>query len=235
MILLEMINKPRDDYQWVYIYKKYAQIWNVPQKAVLVVSGASIVTNTMESADLEHLVRIRAQYDVEPIATSIDELLHWDVEFTKLVVLNRGEHYIPMGKKEGEEVIPRVIHQVWLGGEMSLPQRYFHQKAARMYPGYVMKLWKEEDITKETFPLTYDLVINLLDFHKHRGSGFSKLATVTDIMRHEILYHEGGFWRDAGMNLFRPVFDQFLRYKLVIGSEKTFRSRWNQGMCFFGN
>lgn len=37
------------------------------------------------------------------------------------------------------------------------------------------------------------------------------------------------------MNLFRPVFDQFLRYKLVIGGEVTIGFRWNQGMCFFGN
>lgn len=79
------------------------------------------------------------------------------------------------------------------------------------------------------------MIVNLIDFHKNRNSPFSKLATVTDIMRHEILYHQGGFWRDAGMNLFKPVFNQFLKYKLVIGAERSLRHRWNQGMCFFGN
>ena len=36
-------------------------------------------------------------------------------------------------------------------------------------------------------------------------------------MRHELMYQHGGFWRDAGLNLFKPVFDHFTRYKLVIG------------------
>lgn len=60
--------------------------------------------------------------------------------------------------------------------------------------------------------------MNLLDFHKNRHSSYSKLATVTDIMRHEILYNEGGFWRDSGMNILKPVFDKFLKYRLVVGA-----------------
>lgn len=37
------------------------------------------------------------------------------------------------------------------------------------------------------------------------------------------------------MNIFKPVFDLFLKYNLVIGAERTGRYRWNQGMCFFAN
>lgn len=37
------------------------------------------------------------------------------------------------------------------------------------------------------------------------------------------------------MNLLRPIFDKFLKYKLVIPVDKTVRYRWLQGMCFFGN
>ena len=77
--------------------------------------------------------------------------------------------------------------------------------------------------------------MNLLDFQKNRHAGLNKLATITDIMRHEILYHEGGFWRDAGMNVLKPVFDLFLKYRLAVGAERTGRHRWNQGMCFFSN
>lgn len=54
-------------------------------------------------------------------------------------------------------------------------------------------------------------------------------------MRHEILYHQGGFWRDSGLNVFKPIFSKFLKYTLVIGAERSLRHRWNQGMCFFGN
>lgn len=54
-------------------------------------------------------------------------------------------------------------------------------------------------------------------------------------MRHELLYREGGFWKDAGMNLLRPIFDKFRKYKLFLPVDKTFRYRWLQGMCVFGN
>lgn len=54
-------------------------------------------------------------------------------------------------------------------------------------------------------------------------------------MRHEILYHQGGFWKDAGMNLLKPIFDKFVKYELVIGAERSLRHRWNQGMCFYAN
>ena len=37
------------------------------------------------------------------------------------------------------------------------------------------------------------------------------------------------------MNLLKPVFDYFVKYKLVIGAERSIRHRWNQGMCFFAN
>lgn len=75
----------------------------------------------------------------------------------------------------------------------------------------------------------------LLAYERSGKSVFKKYATVTDLLRHELMYQHGGFWRDAGMNLFKPVFDHFTRYKLVIGGEVTIGYRWNQGMCFFAN
>ena len=77
------------------------------------------------------------------------------------------------------------------------------------------------------------MIQTLIKFNKR--SPYNKLASVTDILRHEVLYHEGGFWKDAGMNLLRPIFGKFLKYKLALGVDKTFRYRWEQGMCFFAN
>lgn len=81
--------------------------------------------------------------------------------------------------------------------------------------------------------MTYDVIMTIINFNKK--SPYNKLASVTDIMRHEILYREGGFWRDAGMNLLRPIFDKFLTYKLVLPVDVIFKYRYLQGMCFFGN
>lgn len=54
-------------------------------------------------------------------------------------------------------------------------------------------------------------------------------------MRHEILYNEGGFWKDAGMDLLRPIFDKFLKYKLVIHLDIVGAFRIRQGMCLYGH
>ena len=106
-----------------------------------------------------------------------------------MLVFNPGDEFLPVDKKEGPNLIPKVIHQIWLGGKMPISKQYFFDKAKKVYPDYEMKLWGEVNITKENFPMTYDLIKNLIDFNNNRKSGLSKLATVTDIMRHEILYH----------------------------------------------
>lgn len=102
-----------------------------------------------------------------------------------------------------------------------------------MYSNYEVKLWKEENITRQNFPNTYDLIQTFLKFNKH--SPYGKLASVTDFMRHQILYYEGGIWKDAAMNFLRPIFDKFLKYKLVLPVDRVGRYRYLQGMCFFGN
>lgn len=73
----------------------------------------------------------------------------------------------------------------------------------------------------------------MLDLHKNRHTRYSKLASVTDLMRHEILFNHGGIWKDAGMNFFRPIFDSLLKYRFVVGSDMTIRHRWTQSMCFY--
>lgn len=54
-----------------------------------------------------------------------------------------------------------------------------------VYPNYAVKLWREENLTRENFPLTHSLLQNLIEFNKH--SPYNKLATVTDIIRYELL------------------------------------------------
>ncbi len=37
------------------------------------------------------------------------------------------------------------------------------------------------------------------------------------------------------MNLLRPIFDKFLKYKLMLPVDRIFKYRYLQGMCLFGN
>jgi mannosyltransferase OCH1-like enzyme len=170
------------------------------------------------------------------VQESIHNLLKWKIPFSKMLVFNDGREFqsVEQRARIKPQLIPKVIHQVWLGSQELPPaKKYFYRKTQSIYPDYELKLWREENITRENFPLSYDLIMNLIRFNK--ASPYSKLATVTDIMRHEILFHEGGFWKDAGMNILRPIFDSFLTYKIAIAVDKMFRYRWLQGMCFFAN
>ena len=94
-------------------------------------------------------------------------------------------------------------------------------------------MWTDVNITKENFPNTYDAINTLRKFDPH--SPYGKLASATDLMRHEILYNEGGFWKDAGMELLRPVFNKFLKCKVFITFTMQGWYRFIQGMCIFGN
>lgn len=151
------------------------------------------------------------------------------------MVFNKGAEFIPVEKKEGPNIIPKIIHQVWVGGPMPYAKRYFLEKTKKMYPDYEFMVYGEENVTRERFPLHYDIIMNLLNYQKNRKPAFGKLATVTDLIRHEALYRMGGFWRDSGTNPFKPVYNSFLKYDFVVGAERTLRHRWNQGMCFFAN
>jgi hypothetical protein len=236
MTLLEMVRTPITDVMYYYIIKKYSNLWNVPRRAVILPPGIAIAAREWRQPDLAQLQATRARLECEEVQESIHNLLKWKIPFSKMLVFNDGREFqsVEQRARIKPQLIPKVIHQVWLGTKDLPPaKQYFLDKTKKMYPDYKIKLWREINITKEVFPLTYDVIHSLIAFHK--TSPYSKLATVTDIMRHEILYHEGGFWKDAGMNLLRPVFDKFLTYQIAIGADKTFRYRWLQGMCFFAN
>ena len=138
-----------------------------------------------------------------PVTDTIQGMMSDWVPFPDIVAFNKGEDFVSVNDKTGPDLIPRKIHQVWLGGQMPPLKNYLYEKTKKMYPSYEVKLWGQKDITPENFPETYDYIRNLIRFEK--CSPFKKLATVADIMRHEILYNDGGFWKDANMDFFRPI------------------------------
>lgn len=72
----------------------------------------------------------------------------WGVPFSKQLVFNKGREYVPMNKKKGPELIPKVIHQAWLGGDLPYAKKYFYEKTQRLHPNYKMVLWRTENITR---------------------------------------------------------------------------------------
>jgi hypothetical protein len=54
------------------------------------------------------------------------------------------------------------------------------------YPHWEFKIWGEGNITKERFPRSFELLQNIR--HLNKDMRYSRLATMADIMRHEVMY-----------------------------------------------
>jgi hypothetical protein len=150
----------------------------------------------------------------------------------EFAVFNPAHKFEPYTTRKKPQLIPKVIHLVWLGGKMPITKQSILEMNKARYPDFQFKIWGEANITKERFPLSYDLLQSLRRID--RTSRFSRLATMADVLRHEVLYYEGGFYMDTSMVLFNDIFYQWLSYKLVLATERIFRHRWAQSMCIFG-
>ena len=89
------------------------------------------------------------------------------------------------GDYSGKEQIPKIIHQVWLGGELPTEYREFTDKWLIKNPDWEYKLWTDEDVG--TFGLS-----NIKQFNLAPNLGMK-----SDIFRYEILYRYGGLYIDT--------------------------------------
>lgn len=83
--------------------------------------------------------------------------------------------------------IERKIHQIWLSKDKISPVRVkLHQTIVNKNKNFEVKLWRFENITRNNFPLTYDMVQRVLEYHKTAEKSFFTLAA--DLLRYEIVY-----------------------------------------------
>ena len=109
---------------------------------------------------------------------------------------NRGIHM--------EEKIPRIIHQIWIGGplpeafeELCESWKFYH-----MSRGWFYKLWTDEDAAK--------MKLHNRKFFDETDSPGVK----SDIMKWEIVYNFGGFYLDVDFECLKPL-DPLLVYDFV--------------------
>ena len=84
-------------------------------------------------------------------------------------------------------MIPKIIHQIWLGDQNKRPIELM-KTWKELNPTWEYKVWTE----KEMFPL-----INQMQFNQY-GATYNGKA---NILRYEILYNYGGFFIDADSTL----------------------------------
>lgn len=59
-----MVRNPSYNLHFAYLSKKLANVWNMPDKAILMDSSIYIKTAAYESLDREQLIKTKARYDV---------------------------------------------------------------------------------------------------------------------------------------------------------------------------
>jgi mannosyltransferase OCH1-like enzyme len=95
--------------------------------------------------------------------------------------------------------IPKVIHQIWVGGKIPALQGLYSNTWKDM-KGYNYRLWGNRDLTKKNFPITWEYIQKALEIGRTKyGNVKRKYAQVADLMRLEILYRYGGVYVDSAM------------------------------------
>jgi len=135
--------------------------------------------------------------------------------------------------KEWKSPIPKVFHFIWIGGEQPDYFKKFLDSFRNKCPEFAIKLWGNKELNKTHFPITYPYIKQIKklqdkDIHEWTGAPtmyksddtpyqYSKWAQITDLMRLEIVYREGGFYFDTTFECLKPMYDLLNKNKKFIG------------------
>jgi mannosyltransferase OCH1-like enzyme len=105
-------------------------------------------------------------------------------------------------------VIPKKIHQVWIGGRLPEIYHKFTESWRRFHPDWEYKLWGDSDV----------------DGFGMQNEGFFRSANTngqkSDIFRYEILRRYGGLYVDTDFECLKP-FDDLLYLNFLTSSGYT--------------
>lgn len=110
-------------------------------------------------------------------------------------------------EKTTKPVIPKLIHQIWLG-DKKLPKSCipWMKSWKKFNPDWEYKFWDEENIR--------ELNINDFDvYSKKINPGYR-----SDILRYIILKKFGGLYADTDFECLKSIPSDFLKYKFVAGN-----------------
>ena len=106
--------------------------------------------------------------------------------------------------------VSKIIHQIWFGHSLEKTTiRYNLMKNTETTAtkhGWEYKLWTNDDLTKENFPLTWEFIT--ISKEKGEESEQNRFAQVADLARLEILHRFGGVYMDSLFEIGKP----FLNY-----------------------
>jgi glycosyl transferase-like sugar-binding protein len=104
----------------------------------------------------------------------------------------------PLIANLGKDRIPRVFHQIWVGGR-PFPEKYKEwQKTWQSVPGWNYKLWTDKDVETFEFP------------NKDRYYREKNMGARADILRLAILEQFGGVYIDTDFECLKPEYFNLL-------------------------
>ena len=173
----------------------------------------------LQKYDANSVVMITA-YSIEDILEQLDSIDILDgmpcyVEWFVREQIEESAVYIE--SKSKEQVIPKKIHYCWFG-ESPISEEYqkYIDSWKKYCPDYEIIRWDESN---------YD--INKIPFIR-QAYDQKKWAFVTDYVRLDVLYQEGGIYLDTDVEVVAS-FDKFLSWEFFCGFEESEYVAWGLG------
>lgn len=110
-------------------------------------------------------------------------------------------------------VIPRVIHRIWLGGDMPPEFAQFGETWAEHHPGWEMRLWTEANLPRLRNQVLFDRAPDLFD-----SAQVPRFRS--DVARLEILHQYGGLYVDTDFVACRSIEPLIAGLDLFAAEEK---------------
>ena len=134
---------------------------------------------------------------------------------------------------EISDLLPQQIHLIWIGTR-SPPDylRLFIKTFIKHFPGFKIKVWRNKDLNRSYFPITYDYIQKAKKYQGRlmkdsdnftmydenmKPISYSKWAQITDLMRLEAVYHWGGYYFDTTFEILKPMVRLLNRKESFVG------------------
>lgn len=128
---------------------------------------------------------------------SVKEQASWD---WKLMRYLYEKYYL---NTDGDAVIPKVIHQIWIGGDVPKVYIPFMESWKTHHPDWTYKFWDEGDADR--------MLANNPVYQRSNNNGMK-----SDILRYAILQQEGGIYIDTDFECLHPL-DDLMYLKFFTG------------------
>jgi len=144
--------------------------------------------------------------------------------------------------KDWVSPIPKKVHLIWIGNN-PFPDyfKFFLKTFESYFEGFEIKVWGNGDLRRKNFPLTFDYIQKAKKLHGKQmfdDNGnkmfdkdmkpitYSKWAQITDLMRLEIVYRNGGYYFDTTFEILKPMYNILnKRKKRFVGCNEVPRFR----------